>query len=96
MASYFTRSKVPRPSECDDVEPSNVAPVATFPLPSTITVRLSVAAVGESESMSAELAEPVSAHPAGRPTSLGGPGVEGFSSSGGLCPEVPQRSSRPA
>jgi len=27
--------------------------------------------------MSAELAEPVSAHPAGRPTSLGGPGVEG-------------------
>ena len=54
MASYFTRSKVPRPSECDDVEPSNVAPVATFPLPSTITVRLSVAAVGESESMSAD------------------------------------------
>ena len=77
MASYFTRSKVPRPSECDDVEPSDVAPVATSPSPSTTTVRLSVAAVGESESMSAELAEPVSVHPAGRPTSLGGPGVEG-------------------
>ena len=51
--------------------------VATSPSPSTTTVRLSVAAVGESESMSAELAEPVSVHPAGRPTSLGGPGVEG-------------------
>ena len=33
----------------------------------------------ESESMATEPAEPVSAHPspAGRPTSLGGPGVEG-------------------
>ena len=42
-------------------------------------LRLMVAAVGESESISTELAEPVSAHPspAGRPTSLGGPGVEG-------------------
>ena len=42
-------------------------------------LRLKVAAVGESESISTELAEPVSAHPspAGRPTSLGGPGVEG-------------------
>jgi len=77
MASYFTRSKVPRPSECDDVEPSDVAPVVASSSPSTTTVRLSVAAVGESESMSTELAEPVSAHPAGRPTSLGGPGVEG-------------------
>jgi len=77
MASYFTRSKVPRPSECDDVESRNVAPVATSSSPSTITVRLSVAAVGESGSMSAELAEPVFAHPAGRPTSLGGPCVEG-------------------
>jgi len=56
---------------------SDVAPVATSSSPSTTTVRLSVAAVGDSESMSAELAEPVSAHPAGRPTSLGGPGVEG-------------------
>jgi len=77
MASYFTRSKVPRPSECNDVESSDVAPVATSSLPSTTTVRLSVAAVGKSESMSAELAEPVSAHPAERPTSLGGPDVEG-------------------
>jgi len=35
--------------------------------------------VEESESMATEPAEPVSAHPspAGRPTSLGGPGVEG-------------------
>ena len=38
---------------------------------------LVIAAVGKSESMSAELAEPVSAHPAERPTSLGGPDVEG-------------------
>jgi len=77
MASYFTRSKVPRPSECGDVESSDVAPVATSSPPSNISVRLKVAAVDESESMSTELAEPVSAHPAGRPTSLGGPGVEG-------------------
>ena len=79
MASYFTRSKAPRPSECDDVESSDVAPVATSSPPSNISVRLNVAAVGEYESMSTELAEPVSAHPspAGRLTSLGGPGVEG-------------------
>jgi len=54
-----------------------VAPVATSSPPNNISVRLKVAAVDESESMSKELAEPVSAHPAGRPTSLGGPGVEG-------------------
>jgi len=59
------------------VESSDVAPVATSSPPSNISVRLKVAAVDESESMSTELAEPVSAHPAGRPTSLGGPGVEG-------------------
>ena len=78
-ASYFTRSKAPRPSECGDVEPSDVAPVATSSSPSKITVRPNVAAAGESGSMSTEPAEPVSAHPspAGRPTSPGGPGVEG-------------------
>ena len=59
------------------MESSDVAPVATSSPPSNISVRLKVAAVDESESMSTELAEPVSAHPAGRPTSLGGPGVEG-------------------
>jgi len=79
MASYFSRSKVPRPSECGDVEPSDVAPVAMTSSPSTTTVRLKVETVGESQSMSTEPAKPVSAHPslAGRPTSLGGPGVEG-------------------
>jgi len=86
MASYYTRSKVPRtseiaPSECSDVEPSDAAPsaAATSPLPLSTIVRPTVAAVEESESMATEPAEPVSAHhsPAGRPTSLGGPGVEG-------------------
>jgi len=79
MASYYTRSKAPRPSECSDVEPSDVAPVAaTSSLTSTL-VRPNVAAVGEPESMSTEPAEPVSAHPspAGRPTFQGEPGVEG-------------------
>jgi len=86
MASYYTRSKVPRtteiaPSECSDVEPSDAAPsaAATSPLPLSTIVRPTVVAVEESESMATEPAEPVSAHhsPAGRPTSLGGPGVEG-------------------
>ena len=79
MASYYTRSKAPRPSECSDVEPSDVAPVAaTSSLTSTL-VRPNVAAVGELESMSTEPAEPVSAHPspAGRLSFQGGPGVEG-------------------
>jgi len=86
MASYYTRSKVPRtseiePSECSDVEPGDAAPsaAATSPLPRSTIVRPTIAAVEESESMATEPAEPVSAHPspAGRPTSLGGPGVEG-------------------
>ena len=86
MASYYTRSKVPwtseiAPSECSDVEPSDAAPsaAATSPLPLSTTVRPTAAAAEESESMATEPAEPVSAHPspAGRPTSMGGPGVEG-------------------
>ena len=83
MASYYTRSKVPRtseiePSEYSDVEPGDAASsAATTSL--GIIVRPTVAAVEESESVATEPAEPVSAHPspAGRPTSLGGPGVEG-------------------
>jgi len=66
---------------CSDVEPSDAAPsaAATSPLPRNTIVRPTVAAAEESESMATEPAEPVSAHPspAGRPTSLGGPGVEG-------------------
>jgi len=86
MASYYTRSKVPwtseiAPSECSDVEPSDAAPsaAATSPLPLSTTVRPTAADTEESESIATEPAEPVSAHPspAGRPTSLGGPGVEG-------------------
>jgi len=85
MASYYTRSKVPRtseiePSECSDVEPGDAAPsAAATPLPRSTIVRPTVASVEESESMATEPAEPVSAHPspAGRPTSLGGPGVKG-------------------
>ena len=85
MASYYTRSKVPRtseiePSECSDVEPGDAAPsAAATSLPLSTIVRPTVASVEESESMATEPAEPVSAHPSpvGRPTSLGGPGVEG-------------------
>jgi len=86
MASYYTRSKVPRtseiePSECSDVELSDAAPsaAATSYLPLSTIVRPTAAAAEESESMATEPAEPASAHssPAGRPTSLGGPGVEG-------------------
>jgi len=88
MASYYTRSKVPRTSElvtseCSDVEPSDAAPsaAATSPLPLSITVRPSAAAAGEFGSMSTEPAEPVSAPihplPAGGPSSLGGRGVLG-------------------
>jgi len=80
MPSYYTRSKAPRHSECSDVEPSDVAPVATSSSsPTTEPVRPNVAAIGEPESMSTEPADPVSAHPspAGRPTFQGGPGVEG-------------------
>ena len=95
MASYYTRSKVPRsseikPSECSDVEPGDAAPsAAATSLPLSTIVRPNVASVEESESMATEPAEPVSAHPspAGRPTSLGGPGVEGpeNSSLAGVC-----------
>jgi len=85
MASYYTRSKVPRtseiaPSECSDVEPGDAAPSAavTSPLPRSTIVKPTVAAAEESESMTTESAEPVSASsPAGRPTCLGGPGAEG-------------------
>jgi len=67
MASYYTRSKVPRtseiePSEYSDVEPGDAASsAATTSL--GIIVRPTVAAVEESESMATEPAEPVSAHP---------------------------------
>jgi len=86
MASYYIRSKVPRtseiePSECSEEKPSDAAPsaAATSSLPLSTIVRPTAAAAEESESMATELAEPASAHPspAGRPTSLGGPGVEG-------------------
>jgi len=69
------------PSESSEVEPSDAAPpaAATSSLPLSTIVRPTVASAEESESMATEPAEPVSAHPspAGRTTSLGGPGVEG-------------------
>jgi len=75
MASYYTRSKVPRTSE---IAPSESV-AATSSLPLSTIVRPTVEAAEESESMATEPAEPVSAHPspARRPISLGGPGVEG-------------------
>ena len=61
------------------VEPSDVAPsaAATSSLPLSTTVRPTAAAAEESESIATEPAEPVSAHPspAGKPISLGVPGV---------------------
>jgi len=105
MASYYTRSRAPRPSElapseCSDVESSDVAPVATSSSQTSETVRPNIAAVGEPESMSTELAEPVFAHPspAERPSFQGGPGVEGPVGSplvGVSALRYPQRSSRP-
>ena len=80
MASYYTISKVPRTSEYSDIEFGDAAPsAAATSLPLSTIVRPTVATVEESESMATEPAEPVSAHPspAGRPTSLGGPGVGG-------------------
>ena len=63
MASYYTRSKVPltseiAPSDCSDVEPSDAAPTAatTSSLPLSTTVRPSVAAAEESESMATDRA----------------------------------------
>ena len=88
MASYCTRSKGPRPSElapseCSDVEPIDVAPVAatSYSSPSSTIVRPSVAVVGGPESVSTESAVPVAAPthslPAGSHPSSGGLGVLG-------------------
>jgi len=59
MASYYTKSKVPRTSElatseCSNVEPSDAAPyaVATIFFPSSMFVGPSVVAAGKSGSMS--------------------------------------------
>jgi len=86
MASYCTRSKGPRPSElapseCSDVEPIDVAPVAatSYSSPSSTIVRPSAAVVGGPESVSTESAVPVAATthslPAGSHPSSGGLGV---------------------
>jgi len=111
MASYCTRSKGPRPSElapseCSDVEPIDVAPVAatSYSSPSSTIVRPSVAVVGGPESVSTESAVPVAAPthslPAGSHPSSGGLGVLGPAGSpqvgvSALGLGVPQRSGRP-
>jgi len=84
MASYYTRSKVPRtselvPSECSDVEPSDAAPsaAATLPLTFSIFVGPSVAAAGESGSMSSEPTGPVSALTHPLPVQEGPPSLRG-------------------
>jgi len=80
MAYHFTSSRAQRPSEieCNDVQPSEVAPVAAT---SSTFVGPSVAAVGGPESMATEPAESVSVlihpSPAGRPSFQGGLGVPG-------------------
>jgi len=65
VASYYTRSKVPRtselvPSECSDVKPSDDAPLAsTSSPPPSIFAGPYVEAVEGPELVSAELAGPV-------------------------------------
>jgi len=80
MAYHFTRSRARSELVGSDVEPSDVAPgTATSSSPPSIIVRPSVADVRGPESMSTELAGPVSAltHPlpAGSLSSSGGLGV---------------------
>jgi len=86
MASYYTRSKVPRsseiaPTEGSDVEPTDTPPSAAATLPLSSVVGPIVKAAGESTSMAVEPTGPVSAPthllPAGGPSSLGGRGMLG-------------------
>jgi len=79
MASHYTRSKARRP---DDVEPDDVASVATSDLVLDTTFeRPSVVAAGEPGSMAAESAGPVSVPTTPSPermlSSEGGPGTLG-------------------
>jgi len=98
MASHCTRSKAQRPStvEYSDLVPSDVAPVAaTSPSPS-VSVGLSVAAIGGPESMAIESAGPCPPHPL-LSREKAGRCVEacGSSSSADSCPRIPLWSSRP-
>ena len=101
MASYYTRSKAPRLSDCSNVEPSDVAPVAATS-PSSIIVRPSVAAAGGSESVSTESAGPVSAPLTLSQREAFPPRADSVCQGlwvllkWGLCLGVPQRSDRPA
>ena len=104
MAYPYTRSRARGEVADSDTEPSDSAPsAATSPHPPGIFEGPSVESVEGLESVSTGLAGPVSAPahslPAGSPTTLGSHGVLGSvgpSHVGVLCPEVPQRSGRPA
>jgi len=81
MAYPYTRSRARSELADSDIEPSDTAPsAATSPLPSIFVGRNVVAAEGP-ESVSTELAGPVSAPahsvPAGSPPSSGSHGVSG-------------------
>ena len=98
MAYPYTRSRARGEVADSDIEPSDSAtsPLSTFEGPS-------VESVEGPESVSTGLAGPVSAPahsvPVGSPPTLGSHGALGSvgpSHVGGLCPEVPQRSGRPA
>ena len=98
MAYPYTRSRARGEVADSDIEPSDSA---TSPL--SIFEGLSVEAVEGPESVSTGLAGPVSAPahslPAGSPPTFWQSRrirVCGSFSRGGLCPEVPQRSGRPA
>ena len=98
MAYHYTRSRARSELEGSDIEPNDTAPpAATSPPPPGILEGPSVETVEGPESVSTESAGPVSAPthslPAGSPPTSGSHGALGYV---GLCPEVPQRSSRPA
>ena len=100
MAYPYTRSRARGEIADSDIEPSDSA---TSPLSRPIFEGPSVEAVEGPESVSTELAGPVSAPahslPAGSPPTLGSHGALGSvgpSHVGGLCPEVPQWSDRSA
>ena len=103
MAYPYTRSRARGEVADSDMEPSDSAPsAATSPHPPGIFEGPSVESVEGPESVSTGLAGPVSApahSPGGKPSHLGQSRrirVCGSFSRGGLCPEIPQRSGRPA
>ena len=103
MATYYTIAKARSDMESEELEQCDSAPVATTSTTSTVPVGLYVESMRESESMSTEIAGPMSTHPQllpeGDHSSVGGHGTLGVCQlfpRGGLHPGVPQWTCRPA